>query len=96
MLGLLAALSTFTDSPASASHGPTSRAMSTPPSPPESFAPSYVAWTPCSDAASLTRAEWANCSTAYSTDRMRGTVTALLFVMVIFAVASFFLIAFRR
>lgn len=96
MLGLLAALSWSTDSASAQPPRPLSRATSTPPSPPESFAPSYVEWTPCSDAVSLTRSEWATCSQAYNTDRMRATATSLLFVIGAFTVASFLLLVFRR
>lgn len=70
--------------------------MTPPPPPPASFAPNFLEWTPCSDADSLTRSEWATCSLASNTDEMRQTMTALLFVLVVFTVASFFLLAFRR
>lgn len=65
-------------------------------SPPPSYEPNFSEWTPCSDAESLTRSEWANCSTAYTVDRMRGNLTVGLWLLVGLSTATFLLTAVRR
>lgn len=61
------------------------------------MSPNYEAFEPCTPLDStVSRSEWAECSTAYNLDKMRQTVTVGLFLLLILVTAIFLVVAMRR
>ena len=64
---------------------------------PSGVLPSYDSFDPCTPQDStVSLSEWAACSTAYNTDKMRQTVTVALFLLVALTTGLFLVLALRR